>query len=154
MKSRNILNTFTGIDNLIEIGEEITRDLDSLSSVLRESVDSFDYFVENNHYTCNTLNKPMLDYISKKINLSQENISKFEDELELLSNYDRSEDVLDLNDDILEKLNVTDEMNVFLRIQLEEYLIKLESVKEIVEDIVLNLNKQQTDPFLANKFLM
>lgn len=154
MKSRNILNTFTGIDNLIEIGEEITRDLDSLSAVLRDSVDSFDYFVENNHYTCNTLDKPMLDYISKKIDISKENISKFEDELEMLSNYDRSDDILNLSDDILEKLNFTNEMNVFLRIQLEEYLIKLESVKDIVEDIVLSLNKQQTDPFLANKFLM
>lgn len=154
MNNKEIIKRYAGMENIIEIGEEITRDLDSVSSVLRESVESIDNFYEDNFYRCDTINKSMLDYISRRLDISKKNINKFEEELETYSNYDSSEEILSIKSDIFEKLDYSQDMNMFLRIEFEDYLIKIESVKGIVEDIILNLNKQRTDPFVMTKSMM
>ncbi|MFB0972319.1 MAG: hypothetical protein QMB54_04980, partial [Neofamilia sp.] len=81
-------------------------------------------------------------------------ITIFEEELETFSNYNSGEELLMVDNKFLEKLNLTNELNIFLRIQLEEYISNLDDVKTIVDEITTSLNKQRTEQYLGSRMLM
>ena len=78
----------------------------------------------------------------------------FEEELESFSNYNSDEELLVVDNNFLDKLNLTNELNIFLRIQLEEYISSLNNVKTIVDEITTSLNKQRTEQYLGSRMLM
>lgn len=142
------------MQNLIDIGEEITRELDSISSILKENVDGIDLYLNNSNYRGKTLDNRMFDYLLDKIESSKEYINIFENELELISNYDRANNILDIENDFIMKLNMSSDINLFSRIRIEEYIKNVDSVRLIIEDITNNLNKQKSDYLLASRFIM
>lgn len=142
------------LESIIKIGEEITKELEIVSNTLRKNFNDLESFIEDEGYKSKILNKDLLRYLSKTIKSSERNIDKFERELEAISNYNSNEDILIIDSEFLDKLNIMNKMNIYLRFELEEYLLNLEVVKGIVEDITNNLNKQKTDRLLGSKMLM
>ena len=96
----------------------------------------------------------MLNYVRKTLKSSELNIEKFESELEMISNYNREDEILDLDLRFLDKLNFSSTMNLYLRMELEEYLVRWDIVKGIMEGITTNVNKQKSDKVLASNILM
>lgn len=154
MINQNVFDNDIELQNLIDIGEEITRELDSISSILKENVDGIDLYLNNSNYRGKTLDNRMFDYLLDKIESSKEYINIFENELELISNYDRANNILDIENDFIMKLNMSSDINLFSRIRIEEYIKNVDSVRLIIEDITNNLNKQKSDYLLASRFIM
>ncbi|NLD17072.1 MAG: hypothetical protein GX666_05740 [Tissierellia bacterium] len=154
MVNENYLDYVLSIENAVEIGEEISQELEIVTSVMRENVEQIELFLENNSHTCRSLDKSVLDFVTEIMKNSESKLTIFEEELETFSNYNSGEELLMVDNKFLEKLNLTNELNIFLRIQLEEYISNLDDVKTIVDEITTSLNKQRTEQYLGSRMLM
>lgn len=154
MVNENYLDYVLSIENAVEIGEEISQELEIVTSVMRENVEQIELFLENNSHTCRSLDKSVLDFVTEIMKNSESKLTIFEEELETFSNYNSGEELLMVDNKFLEKLNLTNELNIFLRIQLEEYISSLDDVKTIVDEITTSLNKQRTEQYLGSRMLM
>ena len=154
MINDNYLDYVLSIENAVEIGEEISQELEIVTSVMRDNVEHIELFLENNNHTCRSFDKPVLDFVTEIMKNSKIKLNIFEEELESFSNYNSDEELLVVDNNFLDKLNLTNELNIFLRIQLEEYISSLNNVKTIVDEITTSLNKQRTEQYLGSRMLM
>ncbi|NLW43354.1 MAG: hypothetical protein GXY89_09490 [Tissierellia bacterium] len=154
MINDNYLDYVLSIENVVEIGEEISQELEIVTSVMRDNVEHLELFLENNNHTCRSFDKSVLDFVTEIIKNSKIKLNIFEEELESFSNYNSDEELLVVDNNFLDKLNLTNELNIFLRIQLEEYISSLNNVKTIVDEITTSLNKQRTEQYLGSRMLM
>lgn len=154
MRSREYLDYAMSVENVVEIGEEISKELEIVTSVMRNNVEQMELFLDDKKHTCRSLDKTVLDFISKIVKESEAKLSIFEEELETFSNYNPEEELLSVDTEFLDKLNLISELNLFLRIQIEEYISNIEGVKILVEEITASLNKQRTEPFLGSRMIM
>ena len=154
MVNENYLDYVLSIENAVEIGEEISKELEIVTSVMRDNVEQIELFLENNSHTCRSLDKSVLDFVTEIMKNSESKLTIFEEELESFSNYNSGEELLVVDNKFLDKLNLTNELNIFLRIQLEEYISNLVDVKTTVDEITTSLNKQRTEQYLGSRMLM
>lgn len=150
----DIIQKAIEIESIIEIGQEISTELELVSNVLRSHFDNLEYFIDNKDHINDPINKDLINYIKNSIRESKLHISKFESELEEISNYNREDDILKINSKVIDKLQFSKNINIFLRFELEECILKMEVIKDIIEDITNNLNKQKTDRLLGSKMVM
>lgn len=154
MKIETIIKYNHTIERIVNNGFDITNEIDGLINLMQGNLESSEVFLNNINYRTKTLSPGAIFYIS---NLTQQTINKienFENELEEISGYTKEEDVFYIDDSILSILRMSSTINVNMRISLEEYIDNLEMVRDIIEDIVTNLNMQRTGPFKASDLIM
>lgn len=154
MENLDFLKKTLEIESIIQIGERISWDLEIASNTLRDNFAEFEEYFLDQKSKETFISKELLNYVRKTLKSSELNIEKFESELEMISNYNREDEILDLDLRFLDKLNFSSTMNLYLRMELEEYLVRLDIVKGIIEGITTNLNKQKSDKLLASNILM
>lgn len=154
MLNEEILLQDLELQNLIEIGYQISTELNSVSKVLKDNLEDISIYFSDFKYKSSSFNKPIIDFVLEKIEASEDYIELFESELELISNYDRSNKMLNLNNNLLEKLKLSDNLNLYQRVELEVFISNLEKVREIVEEITSSLSKQNSDKFMISRLIM
>lgn len=154
MENRELLEYVFTIENVVEIGEEISQELEIVSTVMRDNLDEMELFLEDNKHKSGCIDKSILDFITNIIKKSESKLTIFEEELESFSNYNSNDELLTVDSEFLEELNLMNELNLFVRVQIEEYIANIEGVKNIVEEITSSLNKQRTEQFLGSRMVM
>lgn len=154
MENRELLEYVFTIENVVEIGEEISQELEIVSTVMRDNLEQMELFLENNKHKSGSIDKSILDFITNIVKNSESKLTIFEEELESFSNYNSNDELLTVDSEFLEELNLMNELNLFVRVQIEEYITNIEGVKNIVEEITSSLNKQRTEQFLGSRMLM
>lgn len=150
----DIIQKALEVESIIEIGQTISKELELVYNILRSNFDDYDLFNDSSNYNKSPLDKDILLYLENTIKESENNIFKFEKELEEISNYNSDDDILLLNSKVIKKLLSVKNINFYLRFELEEYIKKIENVRNIIEEITFNLNKQKTDRLLGSKMIM
>lgn len=150
----DIIQKALEVESIIEIGQTISKELELVYNILRSNFDDNDLFNDSSNYNKSPLDKDILLYLENTIKESENNIFKFEKELEEISNYNSDDDILLLNSKVIKKLLSVKNINFYLRFELEEYIKKIENVRNIIEEITFNLNKQKTDRLLGSKMVM
>lgn len=150
----DIIQKALEVESIIEIGQTISKELELVYNILRSNFDDYDLFNGSSNYKKSPLDKDILLYLENTIKKSENNIFKFEKELEEISNYNSDDDILLLNSKVIKKLLSVKNINFYLRFELEEYIKKIENVRNIIEEITFNLNKQKTDRLLGSKMVM
>lgn len=154
MENRELLEYVFTIENVVEIGEEISQELEIVSTIMRDNLDQMELFLQDNKHKSGSIDKSILDFITNIVKNSESKLTIFEEELESFSNYNSNDELLTVDSEFLEELNLMNELNLFVRVQIEEYIANIEGVKNIVEEITTSLNKQRTEKFLGSRMLM
>lgn len=154
MENRELLEYVFTIENVVEIGEEISQELEIVSTIMRDNLDQMELFLQDNKHKSGSIDKSILDFITNIIKKSESKLTIFEEELESFSNYNSNDELLTVDSEFLEELNLMNELNLFVRVQIEEYIANIEGVKNIVEEITSSLNKQRTEQFLGSRMVM
>lgn len=142
------------LQSIIEIGLELSRELDSITNLLKDNLDELDLFLTNNSYRGKALDSRIADYLFKKLEFSERFIDLFESELEQVTNYDRSNGFLDINDDFIDQDIFNKDINFFSRIKIEEFIENIEDVRSIIDDITNSLFMQKSNNSLASRLIM
>lgn len=154
MHNKDLLVEDLQLQSIIEIGIQISRELDSITNLLKDNLDEVDLFLTNNSHRGKALDKRIADYLFQKLEFSEKFIDLFESELEQISNYDRSNGFLNISDDFIDQDIFYRDINFFSRIKIEEFIENIEEVKSTVEDITNSLFIQKSNNTLASRLLM
>lgn len=154
MHNKDLLVEDLQLQSIIEIGIQISRELDSITNLLKDNLDEVDLFLTNNSHRGKALDKRITDYLFQKLEFSEKFIDLFESELEQISNYDRSNGFLNISDDFIDQDIFYRDINFFSRIKIEEFIENIEEVKSTVEDITNSLFIQKSNNTLASRLLM
>lgn len=154
MVYRDYLDYLVSVERTMEIGEIISRELDMISLLMRKNVEDIERFLEDTSYKCNFMGESLFDFVTESVKKSESKIIVFAEELEKFSNFDSTNNKLDVDSNFLERLSLSRELNIFLRIEIEEYISNLEDVKDTVDEIINSLNKQITDSIMGSRMLM
>lgn len=154
MHNKDLLIEDLQLQNIINIGLELSRELDSISLLLTENLDELDLFLTNYSYRGKALDKQIADYLFSKLEFSERYIDIFEYELEQISNYDKSNGFLDISDEFIDKDIFYKDINIFSRLKIEEFIENIEEVRSLVEDITNSLFVQKSNNSLASRLTM
>lgn len=154
MHNKDLLVEDLQLQSIIEIGIQISRELDFITNLLKDNLDDVDLFLTNNSHRGKALDKRIADYLFQKLEFSEKFIDLFESELEQISNYDRSNGFLNISDDFIDQDIFYRDINFFSRIKIEEFIENIEEVKSTVEDITNSLFIQKSNNTLASRLLM
>lgn len=154
MHNKDLLVEDLQLQSIIEIGIQISRELDSITNLLKDNLDEVDLFLTNNSHRGKALDKRITDYLFEKLEFSERFIDLFESELEQISNYDRSNGFLNISDDFIDQDIFYRDINFFSRIKIEEFIENIEEVRSTVEEITNSLFIQKSNNTLASRLLM
>lgn len=154
MYSKDLLIEDLQLQNIIDIGLELSRELDSITDLLQENLDGVDQFLTDHSYRGKAMDKGLADYVLKKLEFSEKYINIFETELEEISNYDRTNGILDISNDFIDQDIFYKDMNMFSRLKIEEFIENIQSVRSLVDDITNSLFLQKSNNSLATRLVM